>query len=213
MPENQPSFTVTDKRKFTLEGDVREGFIPTEETSSAAIPPTPAATQPISSTAAQPSEEAVDHLDRAEEAAESAEEAGGDYDDLGPAPSAQESADQHTAYRKSSGQIDDMLRQANPGAPHPPEMDFEQLVQSIYLSAVLAMGAETPAGQKPRIDIVGARQSIDMLGVLSDKTKGNLNPREEKLLQSALFNLRMMFLEITNSITAAAKSKIKNPRP
>jgi hypothetical protein len=40
--------------------------------------------------------------------------------------------------------------------------------------------------------------------VLNEKTKGNLTDREQKLLQTALFNLRMMFLEITNSIAAQA---------
>ena len=97
-----------------------------------------------------------------------------------------------------------MIREANPGVPANPPADFEQLVQSFYLSAVIAMGAATEPGQKPRVDIIGARQSIDLLAVLDDKTKGNLTDREEKLLKTALFNLRMMFLEITNSIAAQA---------
>ena len=119
-------------------------------------------------------------------------------------PTHQESADQHAAYQKSSGQLDQMIRNANPGVEATPQADFEQVVQSFYLSAVIAMGAAAEPGQKPRVDIIGARQSIDMLAVLSDKTKGNLTDREQKLLQTALFNLRMMFLEITNSIAAQA---------
>jgi len=106
--------------------------------------------------------------------------------------------------------LDDMIRQANPGAPANPQADFEQVVQSFYLSAVIAMGAAAEPGQKPRVDIIGARQSIDLLAVLSEKTKGNLTDREQKLLQTALFNLRMMFLEITNSIAAQAA---KPPKP
>ena len=129
---------------------------------------------------------------------------------LGPVPTSQESAEQHAAYQKSSGQLDDMIRHANPGAAATPEADFEQVVQSFYLSAVIAMGAAAEPGQKPRVDIIGARQSIDMLAVLVEKTKGNLTDREQKLLQTALFNLRMMFLEITNSIAAQAA---KAPAP
>jgi PIN domain nuclease of toxin-antitoxin system len=49
-----------------------------------------------------------------------------------------------------------------------------------------------------------------MLAVLVEKTRGNLTEREQKLLQTALFNLRMMFLEITNSIAAQAT---KAPKP
>ena len=125
-------------------------------------------------------------------------------------PTSQESAEQHAAYQKSSGQLDDMIRQANPGAAATPQADFEQVVQSFYLSAVIAMGAATEPGQKPQVDIIGARQSIDLLAVLVEKTKGNLTDREQKLLQTALFNLRMMFLEITNSIAAQAA---KAPAP
>jgi len=140
----------------------------------------------------------VEALDEAGLSDESIEE------QLGPVPTSQESAEQHAAYQKSSGQLDDMIRQANPGAAANPPADFEQVVQSFYLSAVIAMGAAAEPGQKPRVDIIGARQSIDLLAVLADKTKGNLNDREQKLLQTALFNLRMMFLEITNSIAAQA---------
>jgi hypothetical protein len=67
------------------------------------------------------------------------------------------------------------------------------------------MGAATEPGQKPRIDIIGARQSIDMLTVLQEKTRGNLNDTEQQLLQNMLFEVRMMFLEITNAIASQAQ--------
>jgi Domain of unknown function (DUF1844) len=67
------------------------------------------------------------------------------------------------------------------------------------------MGAGTEQGQPPRIDIVGARQSIDMLAILQDKTQGNLTEKEQRLLQNALFDLRMMFVEITNAIAKQAQ--------
>jgi hypothetical protein len=70
---------------------------------------------------------------------------------------------------------------------------------------MIAMGAGTESGQKPRIDILGARQSIDMLALLQEKTKGNLTQKEEATLQNVLFELRMMFLEITNAIAQSAQ--------
>ena len=48
---------------------------------------------------------------------------------------------------------------------------------------------------------MGARQTIDMLGVLAEKTKGSLNELEDRTLQTALFDVRMAFLELTNMIS------------
>lgn len=211
MAEKPPQFTVTDKRKFTLEGDLRERSA--AETDSYSEPPAPAPpTATVETPAASaPAETAGPRLVTPEEAQNDAAPETAE-DDLGPSPSAQESADQHSAYQQSSQQLDDMLRQANPGAQSPGEVNFEAVVQSIYLSAVMAMGADTQPGEKPRIDIIGARQSIDMLAILQDKTKGNLNDREQRLLGNALFDARMMFLEITNAIAAQAQRPPAGPR-
>ncbi len=213
MSEKQSTFTVTDRRKFTLDGELRDPANAEEVHESA---PAVVEAQPGNLPAASPVTAAT-----AGAAIESAPLASGlDEDDfsgddsieeqLGPVPTSQESADQNAAYQKSSGQLDEMIREANPGAAAAPEADFEAVVQSFYLSAVIAMGAAAEPGQKPRVDIIGARHSIDMLAVLAEKTKGNLTDREQKLLQTALFNLRMMFLEITNSIAAQAT---KTPKP
>ncbi len=66
---------------------------------------------------------------------------------------------------------------------------------------MIQMGAGAQEGQRPRVDIMGARQTIDMLGVLAEKTKGNLNELEDRTLQTALFDVRMAFLELTNMIS------------
>ena len=65
----------------------------------------------------------------------------------------------------------------------------------------MQMGAATPEGQRPRVDIIGARQSIDLLGVLDEKTKGNLTPNEARMLETVLFELRMTFLELSKMIS------------
>jgi hypothetical protein len=101
-----------------------------------------------------------------------------------------------------------MLRQANPGVAATGAITFEHIIQSFYVSAMIAMGAGTEPGQKPRVDLLGARQSIDMLALLQDKTKGNLTPKEEGTLQNVLFELRMMFLEITNAIAQQAQKAV-----
>ncbi len=98
---------------------------------------------------------------------------------------------------------------------HPPEMSFEQIVHSVYMTAIMQLGGATPEGQQPQVDLMGARQSVDMLGVLAEKTKGNLTPEEARLLDNALFELRMGFLEITQALarSAAAKAPGSGPAP
>jgi hypothetical protein len=106
-----------------------------------------------------------------------------------------------------------MLLKANPGQPAPAAMNFDRLVQSLYMTAAVQMGAGTAPNEQPRIDILGARQSIDMLSVLDEKTKGNLTEQEKRLLQNALFDLRMSFLEITNAIANSAQRPPQSKKP
>ena len=223
---DQPSgFTVTDRRKFTIEGDLREGASAAEEASAPAAKP-----QPEPETKSEPklgpklvqTEPAVEKevVNRnleplpAEDESQLDESEGDEA--LLPEPTAAESAQQDADYRASSKKLDDMISQANPGARdtlggRAAEMNFDKLVQSLYMTAALQMGAGTQPGEQPRVDILGARQSIDMLSVLVQKTKGNLNDKEQRLLQNALFELRMMFMEITNAISTSAHNPAAKP--
>jgi Domain of unknown function (DUF1844) len=220
MPDQPSGFTVTDRRKFTLEGDLREGASTAEEA------PTPAATAPPrTETKAEPklgpklvqNEPPVEKevVNRNLEPLPAEDEA---LDDEGPLPepTAAESAQQDADYRASAKKLDDLISQANPGArdslgARGSEMNFDKLVQSLYMTAALQMGAGAQPGEQPRVDILGARQSIDMLSVLVEKTKGNLTDKEQRLLQNALFELRMMFMEITNAISSSAHNPSAKP--
>lgn len=118
-----------------------------------------------------------------------------------PPPTAQESQEQKAAYDASAQRIEEMARAQNPGMGAQAPIGFEQLVQQFYVSGLIQMGAGTQQGQRPQIDILGARGTIDMMGVLAEKTKGNLTPAEDRMLQTVLYELRMMFLEITGMIS------------
>jgi hypothetical protein len=61
------------------------------------------------------------------------------------------------------------------------------------------------------VDIMGARQTIDSLTILQEKTKGNLAEREQTLLQNVLFELRMAWVEITNALASAAAKPPAGP--
>jgi len=75
------------------------------------------------------------------------------------------------------------------------------------------MGAGTEQGQRPRVDILGARTTIDLLGVLAEKTKGNLTDVEDNMLQSVLFECRMAFMELTSMITLQGMQPPAPPPP
>jgi Domain of unknown function (DUF1844) len=206
MAEKPPAFTVADRRKFTLEGDLRDEQPQPAEPTQSTTPETPF------TPAAAPAQPAPGPRLVTPPAAPATDTATLDEEEPLPEPTAEESAEQHAAYKESSEQLDSMLRQANPGMGPSGAVTMEHVIQSIYISAIMAMGAATEPGQKPRIDIVGARQSIDMLGVLQEKTKGNLTEKEQRLLQNALFELRMMFLEITNAIAQQAQNPPKGKK-
>jgi hypothetical protein len=199
MREKEPQFTVTDRRKFTAEGELREG----EAKSSESTPPAPQAMRP-EPVAAAPAQAVQVELEEPEVM---------EGDETIPEPTAAESAQQSKEYHASASRLDDMLLKANPGQPAPAVMNFDRLVQSLYMTAAVQMGAGTAPNEQPRIDILGARQSIDMLSVLDDKTKGNLTEQEKRLLQNALFDLRMSFLEITNAIASSAQRPPQSKKP
>jgi hypothetical protein len=194
MREKEPQFTVTDRRKFTSEGELRDGAA--NESS-----PPPAAPERTKAPVSQPAvtTQAVHpELDEPDALAT-------DDEETIPEPTAAESAQQRQDYHASARRLDDMFLKANPGQPAVPAMNFDRLVQSLYMTAAVQMGAGSAPNEQPRIDILGARQSIDMLSVLDEKTKGNLSEQEKRLLQNALFDLRMSFLEITNAIASSAQ--------
>lgn len=75
--------------------------------------------------------------------------------------------------------------------------DFPTLVLSLASSAQMAMGVVPhPRTGKTQKDFLQAKHAIDLLGVLQEKTRGNLTEEEEKLLQALLTDLRMRFLEV-----------------
>jgi hypothetical protein len=121
--------------------------------------------------------------------------------ELPPPPTAQESHEQKAAYDASTQRLEDMIRAQNPAAGPQPQLGFEHLVQQFYVTAMLQMGAAMQEGQKPRVDIVGARNTIDLLGILAEKTRGNLTPTEDRMLQTVLFEARMAFLELTSMMS------------
>lgn len=78
----------------------------------------------------------------------------------------------------------------------PPAINFSTFVLSLSTSAAMNLGGYTDpvSGLIPR-NLELAKQSIDILGILADKTKGNLDADESRLLDSVLYELRMRYVE------------------
>ncbi len=80
-----------------------------------------------------------------------------------------------------------------------PGVDFQTFCLSLATSALYHLGvALHPESQQeiPEVNLPLARQSIDSLEMLEEKTRGNLDPDEAKLLESLLYELRMRFVEV-----------------
>jgi hypothetical protein len=182
MAEKKSDFVVSDKRKFTADGELRPEALSEEQTA----PKPPAAAPKPEAPPSSASRETVP-----------------------PAPSAAEQQAQKDAYRNSGKQFE---RSAFRGrTPQDYEMSFERLVASLYMTAMMQLGLMHEEGQPPAADLIGAKQTIDTLGLLQEKTKGNLTDQEQHLLQNCLYELRMGFVELTNALARQGPPETSAP--
>ena len=182
MPDKKTdtSFTVTDRRLFTSDGELRSD-VPEEK---------PKETRPSASAVAAAPEPA----------------AGPEVDSrIPPPPSADEQKNSADAYQKSSKDLDARVELSGHSAKEF-EMTFERFLASLYMSAMMQLGMMHEEGGQPRIDLIGARQTIDTLSLLQEKTKGNLSQTEENFLQNSLYELRMAYVEVTNALSRPPKN-------
>ncbi|MGD0975228.1 MAG: DUF1844 domain-containing protein [Candidatus Korobacteraceae bacterium] len=185
MPkEKEPEFTVTDRRKFTMEGEPLPQTSTEETSKEAPQPEPPQAAQPAPPPpplAAQP-------------------------EPPPPAPTAQEQKQQADQYQKSSHQFDSQLQREldSQGQGHKASdfaITFEKFIASLYMTALVQLGVVHEQGGQPAADLIGARQTIDTLSLIAEKTRGNLTPPEDHMLSNCLYELRMAYIEVTNALT------------
>lgn len=192
MPNKEPEFTVTDRRKFTSEGDLR----PDEDKREENAAPIAAAPEPQKSSAAQPPTPNPP-----------------DEKPVPTAPSREEQQRQHGEYEQSAKNMENELRRGYGDEAIPEyEATFDRLLEPFYLTALMQLGMmPTERGAQAQVDIVGARHTIDTLSYLQQKTKGNLNAEEENVLETVLYQLRMRYIELTNAIARSAHVKEGEP--
>ena len=203
MSDKPLPFVITDRRRHTSEGETRPDADPREPKPAPTADPIAAVPEPENPAAAEP---AADISDLTEEAA-------GQDQELPPAPTAEQMEQSRLAFESTAERLDTAIRAANPGADHPPALTFDSIIQSVYMQAIMQLGGGTPEGQQPQIDILGARQSIDMISILNEKTQNNLSENEVALISSALFELRIAFLEVTQALARSAQQRAGTPPP
>jgi hypothetical protein len=153
--EDKRGFKVQDRRRFSAEGETKEGA--DNET---------------------PSESSAPQDIKSKAGASGAETASG------PAASG--------AHQESSRQS-----QSRQSSEPPPELTFAAFLWSLSEQALAALG-EVPdpsSGQVSR-DLIMAQQMIDIIAMLRDKTRGNLDPHEQALLKEILSSLQMKYVEL-----------------
>ena len=197
MDEKKQDFVVSDRRRFGDEGEVRPGneqaqdSVPTVVESAVVIQPAAPATPATVATAAP----------------------GKESEELPEPPTAEEQHEQSESYKASARKLDDLFATKLGAQGSYPEMHFDKVIESFYMSALIQMGAIRQEGETPQVDIIGARQTIDSISILQDKTKGNLTDREQTLIQNVLFEMRMAWIELTNAIAARAANPPTQPVP
>ena len=100
-----------------------------------------------------------------------------------PAEPKQAPAEEHADFKPSHGSI-----------------DFPTFILSLASSAQISMGiVPNPMTGSITKDLMHSKQTIDIIGMLEEKTRGNLSPEESGLLKQVLFQLRMQFVELNKS--------------
>ena len=185
--KKQPEFTVSDRRMFTSEGELKPDVAEEER---APEPP--------------PVKENVVEMKRAPQESASPEPELIGQEPAGPSDAEQK--EQAAAYRAQVSDIDSRIQeeldQRSPGRKASDfEMTFEKFVASLYMSALMQLGLVHEQGGQAHPDIMAARQTIDTISIIAEKTKGNLTSVEEALIQNCLYELRMAYVEVTNALT------------
>src|SRR5215472_7073531 len=199
MADKKKDFVVSDRRRFAPEGELREDApIAEEEKPASQTPSAPPAGEQVAAPAAAPETQPAD--------------AAGEQE-MPPPPTAAEQQQQSDAYKASGKKLEEIFSKAGARRESLPDMTFGRLIESFYMTALLQLGAIRQEGEPPAVDIIGARQTIDSINILQEKTKGNLSDQEQTLLQNVLFELRMAWIEVTNALASAASKPGAGPVP
>ncbi|MGZ4815222.1 MAG: DUF1844 domain-containing protein [Terriglobales bacterium] len=197
MPDNKKKeeFVVQDRRRFSFDdGEVHENPERTAEE--------PQREEPVAAAPPAPEEKKAEvrEFPKRAEAAEVPQDVLDKEQAAAPLSAAERNAGDQ-AFAESSKKIDEQIKSQLGRSSEEFQMTFDRFIASLYMTALMQMGLLHEQGGQPRVDILGARQTIDTLLLLRDKTKGNLTPQEDTLLGNSLYEVQMAYVEVTNALT------------
>jgi Domain of unknown function (DUF1844) len=168
--EEQPEIKVTDRRKFNLDGSVREGVILESEKPKVETPVYEPAPETVETFANAPVAEAIDTTPQFDET----EDLGGEEE--------------------------------IPGAEDP--ASFVNFLSTLATNAAASLGAMPhPVTGQRSLDLDTGKYWLDVLAMLSEKTKGNLHPQESRLLEGLLGDLRMQYVQLVRMTEEKLKAQ------
>ena len=88
-----------------------------------------------------------------------------------------------------------------------PPASFTFLILSLRAQAEIQLGLMQYGEEKPEPNLPIARHTIDTMGVLQEKTKGNLTLEEQRLLENSITELRFRFVQVSDDMAKAAPQK------
>ena len=194
MSEEQPTFKVKDRRLFNTDGTPREIERDEESEAATAAGTSDAAKGREANAATTPS--------TASTAADTSQR-----DEPAPRPtSAQSSVTGEAAQSSSAARTEeDIIAEEDvPGADDP--ASFINFLMSIASNAAASLGMmEHPVTGQRGVDLPLAKHWIDVLGMLQQKTRGNLASQEQQIFEGLLADLRLQYVTLTTTPPAAAR--------
>jgi hypothetical protein len=182
-PKHEETFRVIDRRHFTEEGDIRQGAAEQDRRDEEAAAAKKSASQ------AKPNSAGTTPATAPPKATATARDGGLLIHDgqASPEPAAVESAGTAESSRSFQMLVDFLTRNA----------------------AAMLGGMADPRTGQPFVDLEGAREVIDMLDALREKTRGNLAKADDDLLIEVLGSLKLTFMEISKAANEAMAKKAK----
>ena len=205
--EKDPEIKITDRRRYNPDGSLREGFTEEEpvelqaeeeaqeETPVEAEPEAPSADNVVSFPGG--TSKSADDEDRQNEKAKPATKAAAASAVSAQAASAQQQAAAQQAAQAAA--IESAYNQTSAASPQVgmPQASFMALLNMLAVEAAMHLGLmESEPGVRTPVDLEAARHMVDMIGMLQEKTHGNLSAEEANVLEQVLADLRMQYVTL-----------------
>jgi uncharacterized protein DUF1844 len=129
----------------------------------------------------------------------------------------QAKSEANTSAREAKGEKTAQASPSQKNAPENPSVkadrNFQLLIDLLARNAAALMGGvPDPATGQAYLDLEGAREMIDMLDILRERTRGNLAPEEESLLSDVLGSLKLSYMEISKAAAKKMREGAKGAR-